>query len=211
MNYSELVTAVSDYVENAFATGDMNTFIRQAERRIYTDAQFANLRKSATGALVMGVAYLDAPSDFIAPHSFAVISASGAYAYLLDKEVEFIREAYPNPTTTGTPRHYAIFGPQTLSATALRFILGPTPSAAFNYELQYFYFPESIVTATTTWLGDNFDPVLLYGTLVEAYTFMKGEPDMLQLYESKYKEALAQAQKLAMGMQRVDSYRTGMK
>jgi len=211
MNYSELVTAVQDYVENQFSTADIDTFIQQAERRIYTEAQFANLRKSATGALSMGVAYLNAPADFVASHSFAVISATGAYSYLLDKEVEFIREAYPNPTTTGTPRFYALFGPQTGDAKELRFILGPTPSAALNYELLYFYYPESIVTATNTWLGDNFDPVLLYGCLVEAYTFMKGEPDMVQLYDGKYKEALAQAQKVAMGMQRTDTYRTGMK
>lgn len=211
MNYSELVTAVQDYLENEFSTTDMNTLIRQAERRIYTEAQFANLRKSATGALSMGVAYLNAPADFIAPHSFAVVAVGGAYSFLLDKDVEFIREAYPNPNTTGTPRYYAIFGPQTLDATELRFILGPTPSAALNYELQYFYFPESIVTATNTWLGDNFDPVLLYATLVEGYTFMKGEPDMIQLYDGKYKEALQQAQKLAIGMQRGDSYRDGLK
>lgn len=211
MNYSELVTAISDYTENSFATADMNTLIQQAERRIYTEAQFANLRKSATGALAMGVAHLNAPEDFVASHSFAVISGTGVYSYLLDKEVEFIREAYPNPTTTGAPRFYAIFGPQTGDAKELRFILGPTPSAGLTYELLYFYYPESIVTATNTWLGDNFDPVLLYGCLVEAYTFMKGEPDMIQLYDGKYKEALAQAQKIAMGMQRTDTYRTGMK
>jgi len=128
---------------------------------------------------------------------------------LLNKDVNFIRQAYPQPTDTGIPKYYALFGPRSDNAAELTFILGPTPDAAYNSELHYFFYPESIVTATNTWLGDNFDTVLLYGTLVEAYTFMKGEPDMLGLYDGKYKEALALAKRLGDGLERGDAYRDG--
>jgi hypothetical protein len=134
---------------------------------------------------------------------------TGTYEYLLNKDVNFIRQAYPTPNDTGTPKYYALFGPRSDNEAELSFILGPTPDAQYYVELHYYYYPESIVTASTTWLGDNFDTVLLYGTLVEAYTFMKGETDMMQLYDGKYKEALALAKRLGDGMERQDAYRSG--
>jgi hypothetical protein len=142
-----------------------------------------------------------------------VIDSSGNYEYLLNKDVNFIRQSYPNPTTdTGIPKYYALFGPAIVGSaitTELTFILGPTPNTNYTAELHFYYYPESITTAGTSWLGDNFDTVLLYGSLVEAYTFMKGEPDMLALYDGKYKEALAQAKRLGDGMERQDAYRSG--
>jgi hypothetical protein len=213
MNYTELVTAVSDYTENTFPTADMNVFIQQAEQRIYNTVQFPSLRKNVTGITTSGNKYVSCPSDFLSTYSLAVIDATGAYEYLLNKDVNFIRQAYPNPTDTATPKYYAIFGPTTVGTSTitdeLSFILGPTPDAAYNVELHYYYYPESIVTAGTTWLGDNFDSVLLYGTLVEAYTYMKGEADMALAYNTKYKEALALAQRLGDGLERSDAYRSG--
>ena len=212
MNYLELVAAVSAFSENTFPTAQMNTFIEQAEQRIYNSMQFPSIRKTTTLTLTASSQYLNCPDDFLSVYSLAVIDGTGVYAFLLNKDVNFIREAYPTVAATGTPRYYAIFGPQVSGVTPtipLRFILGPTPSAALSAELQYFYYPESIVTAATTWLGNNFDSVLLYGTLVEAYTYMKGEADVIALYDGKYKEALALAKRLADGMERQDSYRSG--
>ena len=210
MTYTELVTAVQDYVENQFAKADMDTFIRQTESRVYNSVQFPALRKNVTGTTTASSPYLSCPSDFLAPYSIAAITpVTGAYTYLLPKDVSFIREAFPSPTATGAPKFYAIFGPQSGDQKELTFILGPTPNAAYTMELHYYFYPESIVTAGNTWLGDNFDPVLLYGTLVEAYTFMKGEADMIQLYDGKYKEALALAKRLGDGMERGDAYRYG--
>ena len=204
------MTAVSDYTENSFATADMDTFIRSAEKRIYNSVQFPALRKNVTGTTTASSPYLSCPSDFLAPYSIAAITpVTGVYTYLLPKDVSFIREAFPSPTATGAPKFYAIFGPQSGDQKELTFILGPTPNAAYTMELHYYFYPESIVTAGNTWLGDNFDPVLLYGTLVEAYTFMKGEADMIQLYDGKYKEALALAKRLGDGMERGDAYRYG--
>jgi hypothetical protein len=217
MTYDELVTAVTDYTENAVPTTDMDTFIRQAEQRIYNTVQFPSLRKNVTGITTASNKYLSCPTDFLAPYSLAVIESTGAYEYLLNKDVNFIRQAYPVPTDTGTPRYYALFGPTTTTGGSpqitneLSFILGPTPDSAYSVELHYYYYPESIVDAATgqTWLGDNFDTVLLYGTLVEAYTYMKGEADMMALYDGKYKEALAMAKRLGDGMERQDAYRSG--
>ena len=210
MNYSALVTAVQDYTENTFATADMNTFIQQAEQRIYNSVQFPSLRKNVTGTTSAGNVYLACPSDFLSSYSMAVITpVTGTYEYLLNKDVNFIRQAYPAPTSTGTPKYYALFGPQSADPKELTFILGPTPDVAYAVELHYFYYPESITTAVNTWLGDNLDSVLLYGTLVEAYTFMKGEADMLGLYETKYKEALGLAKRLGDGLERSDAYRSG--
>jgi hypothetical protein len=209
MNYAALVTAVSDYTENTFPTADMNTFIKQAEQRIYNTVQFPSLRKNVTGVTSPTNKYLACPDDFLSSYSLAVINTDGSYSYLLNKDVNFIREAYPQPTDTATPKYYALFGPQSGNATELTFILGPTPDAVYTMELHYFFYPESIVTATTTWLGDNFDTVLLYGTLVEAYTYMKGEQDMMALYDSKYKEALGLAKRLGDGLERQDAYRSG--
>ena len=208
MNYAALVAAVSSYTENTFPTVDMNLFITQAETRIYNAVQLPNLRKTATTALTASTPYFNAPNDFLSVYSFAVVNADGSYTFLLDKDVSFIREAYPTPATTGTPKYYAIYGPQT-TVTELKFILGPTPSAALATDLQYFFYPESIVTASNTWLSDNYDPVLLYGTLVEAYTYMKGEQDMVLLYNTKFGEALVQLKRLGDGLERQDAYRNG--
>ena len=215
MNYNQLVTAISDYTENTFGVADMNTFITQAEQRIYNTVQFPSLRKNVTGTLTSANPYLSAPNDYLATYSLAVIDTDGAYEYLLNKDVNFIRQAYPNPTTdVGAPKYYGLFGP-TISGgeitNELSFIVGPTPSAAYSVELHYYYYPESITVAASgqTWLGDNFDTVLLYGSLVEAYTYMKGEADIIGLYDTKYKEALALAKRLGDGLERSDAYRSG--
>jgi hypothetical protein len=222
MNYVQLVASIEAYTENNFpdvtlADGSIETskeqvdrFIQQAEQRIYNTVQFPSLRKNVTGVVTQNNKYLGCPNDFLAPYSLAVIDATGAYEYLLNKDVNFIRQAYPNPTTdVGIPKYYALFGAQTNDPNELSFILGPTPNAMYGVELHYFYYPESIVAAGTSWLGDNFDSVLLYGSLVEAYTFMKGETDLLALYDGKYKEALGMAKRLGDGMERQDAYRSG--
>ena len=209
MNYAQLVVAVSDYTENTFPTVDMDTFIKQAEQRIYNTVQFPSLRKNVTGVTSPANKYLACPGDFLSTYSLAVINTDGSYEYLLNKDVNFIRQAYPQPTDTALPKYYALFGPQSSNEAELTFILGPTPNAVYTMELHYFYYPESIVTASTTWLGDNFDTVLLYGTLVEAYTYMKGEQDMMALYDGKYKEALSLAKRLGDGLERGDAYRDG--
>ena len=212
MNYAALVSAVSSYCENTFDTVDMNVFITEAEKRIYNTVQIAALRKNVTGTTTISNPYLSCPTDFLSSFSLAVIApVTGAYTYLLNKDVNFIRECYSVPATTGTPKYYALFGPRSDAQTELTFILGPTPDAAYVAELHYNSYPESITTAAsgTTWLGDNFDPVLLYGTLIEAYTFMKGESDLLKLYVAKYTEAMQQLKRLGDGMERQDSYRSG--
>ena len=212
MNYTALVTAISDYTENTFPTADMNTFIKQAEQRIYNTVQFPSLRKNMTGTITANNKYLSCPEDFLSPYSLAVITAAGAYEYLLNKDVNFIREAYPTPTDTATPKYYALFGPTVSGSTIsneLSIILGPTPDATYTVELHFYYDPESITTAVNTWLGDNFDTVLLYGSLVEAYTYMKGEADIVALYDGKYKEALGLAKRLGDGLERSDAYRSG--
>jgi len=212
MTYDELVVAVSNYCENVFSTVDMNTFIRQAEQRIYNVAQPANQRKNVTGSLTAGNKYLQCPVDFLSVYSLAIYpAAGGAYEYLLDKDVNFIRQAYPNPATTGKPKHYAIFGPRSDNEDELTLVLGPTPDAAYNAELHYYAYPESIVDAANgrTWLGDNFDSVLLYGTMNEALTYMKGDADMVKLYQERYVQAIALYKNLADGKQRGDAYRNG--
>jgi len=209
MNYSELTTAIQDYTENTFTSTELATFVEQAEQRIYNSIQFPSLRKNMTGTATINNKYLGCPNDFLAAHSLAVVDGDGAYEYLLNKDVNFIRQAYPTPTSTGIPKYYAIFGPQSGDAKELTFILGPTPDANYTAELHYYYYPESITTASQTWLGDNFDSVLLYGSLVEAYTFMKGEPDLLSAYNTKYNEALQLAKRLGDGLERQDSYRSG--
>ena len=311
MNYVELFSTIESYTENNFpditlsngstntSTEQINRFIEQAEQRIYNNVQFPSLRKNMTGNITAGNKYLKAPDDYLATYSLAVIDSSGNYEYLLNKDVNFIRQAYPNPTTdVGIPKYYALFGPSVQSSVItneLTFILGPTPNTGYTAELHFYYYPESIVQAIiasfgtlsggsgytnglyynvqltggsgtgayaditvsggtvisvvirnggclykvgntlsaaaaniggtgtgfsvpvsavtnvtgTSWLGDNFDTVLLYGSLVEAYTFMKGEPDMITLYNQKYVEALALAKRLGDGMERQDAYRSG--
>ena len=210
MTYAELVTLVSDYCENTFPTVNMDEFIRQAEQRVYNTVQIANLRKNVTGTLTSGSPYLSCPDDFLSPYSLAVFpTGGGEYTFLLNKDVNFMREAYPNPTSTGAPKYYAIFGPTSGDVNELALILGPTPDATYSAELHYYYYPESIVTAGATWLSENFDSVLLYGTMCEAITYMKGEADMVAMYNTRYMEAMMQLKNLGDGKQRTDSYRTG--
>jgi hypothetical protein len=219
MNYTQLTAAICDYTQNFDQdfVDNIPVFVQQAEQRIFNTVQFPSIRKNVTGTLTASNKYLSAPGDFLAVYSLAVIDATGAYEYLLNKDVNFIRQAYPTPTSTGIPKYYALFGPTTTNSAPpvitneLSFILGPTPAAAYSVELHYYYYPESISVAASgqTWLGDNFDSVLLYGSLVEAITFMKGEADMVQLYNTKYTEALALAKRLGDGMERQDAYRSG--
>ena len=223
MTYTELIAAIQSYTENTFPATylytnatvspqtQLNTFITQAEQRIYNSVQFPSLRRNVTGFTSASNKYLACPADFLAAYSMAVIDASGNYEYLLNKDVNFIRQAYPQPTDTAIPKYYALFGPSFANSDELSFILGPTPDASYNVELHYFFYPDSITVASDgrTWLGDNFDSVLLYGSLVEAVTFMKGEADMVALYDGKYKEALTLAKRLGDGMERQDAYRSG--
>jgi len=226
MNYSELFTQIQAYTENQFpetfvevttggsqtnvnAVTQINTFIMQAEERIYNTVQIPSLRKNVTGNCTASNKYLACPNDYLSTYSLAVINTDGTYEYLLNKDVNFIRQAYPDPTATGLPRYYALFGSRLNDPNELTFILGPSPDANYGAELHYFYYPESIVTAGTSWLGDNYSPVLLYGSLVEAYTYMKGEADMLAAYNAKYNEALAQLNRLGTGLERGDAYRDG--
>ena len=226
MNYSELFTQIQAYTENQFpetfvevttgggqtnvnAVTQINTFIMQAEERIYNTVQIPSLRKNVTGNCSSTSKYLACPNDYLSTYSLAVIKTDGTYEYLLNKDVNFIRQSYPDPTATGLPRYYALFGSRLNDPNELTFILGPSPDANYGAELHYFYYPESIVTAGTSWLGDNYSPVLLYGSLVEAYSYMKGESDMLQVYNSKYQEALQQLNRLGTGLERGDAYRDG--
>ena len=297
MNYTELSNAIQAYTENTEADfiAEIPVFVQQAEQRIYNTVQFPSIRKNVTGSMTTNNKYLQCPTDFLAVYSLAVIKADGTYEYLLNKDVNFIRQAYPLPTDTDTPKYYALFGPRSDNAAELTFILGPTPDASYSSELHYYFYPESIVQSPvatlgaitggsaytagtyfdvpltggsgsgalatitvaggavtavtitngglqygvanalsaaatniggtgsgfsvsvasvtnstgTSWLGDNFDTVLLYGSLVEAYTYMKGEQDMMALYNGKYQEALALAKRLGDGMERQDAYRSG--
>lgn len=221
MNYSQLVAAIESYTENQFpdtyladgstvsSADQINRLIQQAEQRIYNSVQFPSLRKNVTGSTSTGNVYLACPNDFLAVYSIAIILADGSYVYLLNKDVNMIRQAYPKPTSLGIPQYYALFGPQSSAVNELTFLLGPTPDSVYGIELHYFYYPESITTSVTSWLGDNFDSVLLYGSLVEAYTYMKGEADLITLYNTKYNEALALAKRLGDGLERSDSYRSG--
>jgi hypothetical protein len=212
MNYATLVETIQAYTENDFpdtagsggltSAEQVATFVGQAEQRLYNNVQLLELRKNVTGNATATNKYLSVPSDWLANFSLAVIDpTSGAYEYLLNKDVNFIREAFPYPATTGKPTHYAMFDQNS-------YILGPTPDASYDMELHYFYYPQSIVTAGTSWLGDNFSSVLLYGSLLEAYTFMKGEADVLAQYQKRYDEALAQLKELAEGKNRQDNFRT---
>jgi hypothetical protein len=222
MNYNELFAQIQSYTENQFppmilangssvsVTTQINTFIEQAERRIYNTVQIPSLRKNVTGACTANNKYLACPNDYLSSFSLAVIDGvTGEYEYLLNKDVNFIRQAYPSPIATGKPRYYALFGSRLNDPNELTFILGPTPDLSYSAELHYFYYPQSIVTAGTSWLGDNYSPVLLYGALVEAYTYMKGEADMLAVYNTKYNEAMQQLNRLGTGLERGDAYRDG--
>jgi hypothetical protein len=221
MNYAQLTSAIQSFTENTFPltetyTGDpvtsqqqIDTFIKQAEQRIYNTVQFAALRRNVTGQLLGGRRYLTCPDDFLSAFSLAVLLPSGDYEYLLDKDVNYIRQAYPSVGSQGVPRFYALYGPSYAGSKELSFIVGPTPNQNYAVELHYYFYPESITTANTTWLGDNFDSVLLYGALVEAAVFMKAEADQLATYEKQIKEALQLAKQLGDGKQRQDAYRSG--
>ncbi len=296
MNYVQLYQAVQDYAESSeqLFVENISTFVRQAEERVYNTVQIPALRKNVTGTLTSGNKYLSAPNDYLSTYSLAVIKADGSYQYLLNKDVNFIREAYPQPTDTGTPKYYGLFGPQYTATNELSFILGPTPDSSYNVEMHYFYYPISIVqgaitagtitpgsgyinnlysnvpitggsgagatanitvsgnvvtnvrfnnlgnfyvagdvvsastaylggtgsgfqftitavdnTLGTSWLGDNYDPCLLYGALREAVIFQKGEADMVALYEKQFQDALGQLNRLGTGLERQDAYRSG--
>tara|TARA_R100000322_G_C5359906_1_gene170707 strand:+ start:54 stop:686 length:633 start_codon:yes stop_codon:yes gene_type:complete len=203
MNYTELKQAIQDYTENAETTfvNNLDSFIKQAERRIYNEVQLPVLRKNSTGLTASGNTYLQLPDDFLASYSLAVIN-SGAYSYLINKDVNWIREAYNSTSTTGLPKYYSLFDDDTI-------LMAPVPDAAYSLELHYYYMPASIVTATTTWLGTNYEQVLLYGSLLEAYTFMKGDPDLLALYKERYADGMRQLKMLGDGKDRRDAYRSG--
>jgi hypothetical protein len=217
MNYQTLFQTIQAYCENDFpdtvvatttatttdflTKSQIDTFIQQAEQRVFNSVQIPDLRKNVTGNCTSGNKYLSVPTDWLANFSLSVIDGDGVQHFLLNKDVEYIREAFPNPTTGGMPTHYAIFDQNS-------YILGPTPDASYSMELHYFYYPTSIVTAGTTWLGNRFDSVLLYGSLLEAYTFMKGEQDVQNTYISRYNEALAMLKQLGEGKNRQDMYRT---
>jgi hypothetical protein len=204
MNYSELCTDIQDICENVFSATQLAMFVQQAEQKIYNTVQIPALRKNVLGATTVGGTYFTIPSDFLYCFSFAVIDASGEYYYVLNKDVNFIREAYPinNVASRGLPKYYANFDDS-------EFILGPTPDLVYNTELNYGYYPESIVTAGTTWLGDEFDSALLNGSLVEAIRFMKGEPDLINVYDKMYLQAITLLKALGDGKLRQDAYRSG--
>ena len=204
MTYSELVAQIQNYTENQFTTVVVNTFIQQAEQRIYNTVQLPALRKNVTGTLTTGNKYLATPSDWLSTFSLAVINADNEYLYLLNKDVNFIRQSFPDTDAAfyGEPEYYAVFDNNT-------FILGPTPDAAYSVELHYFYYPTSIVTAGTSWLGDNFSSALLYGSLLEAYTYMKGEQDVINQYQKRYDEAMILLKQLGDAKNRMDAYRDG--
>lgn len=202
MNYTELKVNIQDICENSFTDAQLAMFTEQAEQKIYNAVQLPDLRKNQTGNVTLGNEYLVYPTDLLYVYSLAVVDGSGNYVYLLDKDTNFIRAAYPNPTSTGLPQHYAFF-----DDTA--FIVGPTPDSAYAVELHYGYYPESIVTAGTTWLGDEFDSALLNGALMEAIRFLKGEADMVQLYTAMFNESLVLLKNLGEGKMRQDTYRSG--
>jgi hypothetical protein len=214
VNYAQLKTAVEDYTENSFSATDFATMTKLAEQKIYNTVQLPSLRKNVTGSMTSGNKYLQAPSDFLSVFSLAVILADGSYEYLLDKDVNFIRQAYPTPTSTGTPRYYAIFGPRSDNENELTFILGPTPSASLSVELHYYYYPVSIADSVlnpsgTSWLGDNFDSVLFNGVMVEAARYMKEEQDVVTMYEQQFAQSLILLKQLGDGKNRQDAYRNG--
>ena len=204
MTYAELVGAINSYSENSFDTTDINTFIQQAEQRIFNTVQLPDLRRNQVGNTTSGNKYLTTPSDWLSTYSLAVIDANNEYTYLLNKDVNFIRESFPDTDSAfyGKPEYYGIFDDNT-------FILGPTPDDNYTVELHYFYYPTSIVTTGTSWLGENFDTALFYGSLLEAATYLKAEPDVMANYTQRYTEALSMLKQLGDGKDRRDAYRSG--
>ena len=205
MNYSQLSTLIQDYCESTEQSfvANIPTFVQLAEERIYNSVQIPAIRKNVTGTMTINFQYFSLPSDWLSTFSLAVIDpTTGEYEYLLNKDVNFIRASYPPPNSYGKPQYYAIWNNSSM-------ILGPTPDLAYTAELHYYYYPPSIVTNSTSWLGDNFENVLLYGSLREAYTYLKGEADMMGYYDQKYQEAVAQLKRLGDGLDRQDAYRSG--
>jgi hypothetical protein len=205
VNYTQLTQLIQDYCESTEQSfvANIPTFVQLAEERIYNSVQIPAIRKNQIGTLTPANKYLTLPADWLATFSLAVINpTTNAQTFLLDKDVNFIRQSYPDPDDAGVPEYYAIFDKNTL-------ILGPTPDSNYQVEMHYYYYPESIVTANTSWVGDNFETVLLYGALREAYTYLKGEQDMMQYYEQKYQESIALLTRLGDGLNRRDSYRSG--
>ena len=202
MNYTELTTNIQDICETTFTADQLAMFTEQAEQLIYNSVQFPALRRNVTGALTAGNKYLGTPSDYLWNYSLAVVDGDGNYHFLINKDVNFIREAYPNASAQGLPKHYAYFDDNS-------YILGPTPDSAYTMELHYGYYPESIVTANNTWLGDEFDSALLNGALVQAIRFMKGEQDVVQMYEKLYLQSIGLLKNLGDGKLREDTYRSG--
>ena len=211
MTYTELVASIQNYAENSFdystTPSILNRFVEQAEQLIYNSVQLPSLRKNVTGITTTNIKYISCPIDFLATYSFAVIDGTGAYTYMLSKDVSYIREAYPSPTDTGMPIYYSLFGPRSDLPAELSFLVGPTPDAQYNLELHYYFYPESIVTSGTTWLGDNFDTALLNYCLMEAITYMKGEQDLVALYKSRAEAAMVLLKQLGDAKEKGDSFR----
>tara|TARA_Y100000033_G_C2745091_1_gene110593 strand:+ start:283 stop:924 length:642 start_codon:yes stop_codon:yes gene_type:complete len=205
MNYTELVAAIKSYTENDYTTTDVNTFIQNAEQRIFNTVQIPNLRKNVTGTMTSGNKFFSLPSDWLSTFSISVINSDNEHTFLLNKDVNFIRESFPDTDSPfyALPQYYAIYSDSTM-------LLGPTPDANYTAELHYYYYPQSIVTATNTWLGDNFDTALFYGALLEAAAFMKDEPDVVTQYTARYNEVIQLLQNLGEGKNRRDSYRSGL-
>jgi hypothetical protein len=205
VNYSQLSTLIQDYCESSEQSfvANIPTFVQLAEERIYNSVQIPAIRKNVTGTMTNTFPYFQLPSDWLSTFSLAVIDPiTGEYEYLLNKDVNYIRAAYPPPNSTGKPKYYAIWDDNTM-------ILGPTPDQAYTAELHYYYYPASIVNVGNTWLSDNFETVLLYGCIREGYTYLKGDPDLMQYYENKYQEALGLLKRLGDGLDRQDAYRSG--
>jgi hypothetical protein len=215
VTYTELTAAIINYTQNSESTfvANIPLFVKQAEERIYNSVQIPALRKNVTGTTSNNNRYLSCPNDFLSVFSISALDqATGEFEFLLNKDVNFIRAAYPNPQDTGFPKYYALYGPTVVDGiitTELSFIIGPTPSSGYSLELNYYYYPESITTSQTSWLGDSYDPVLLYGSLREAYLFMKGEQDIITYYEKMYQDAIGQLNRLGTGLERGDAYRDG--
>ena len=202
MNYTEITNAIKEYTDNTETTfvNNIPNFVRQTEERIYRSILIPELRKNVTTSLSTSNRFLAKPTDFLAVFSIAVVDGSSNYSFLLPKDVNFIREAYPATATSGLPVYYSLFDGD-------NFLIAPTPDSTYTVQLHYYYDPPSIVTSSTSWLGDNAEATLLYGTLVEAYTFMKGEADIISFYKTRYDEAMAGLQQLADGRNKRDSYR----
>ena len=204
MNYAQLTSLIQEYcqsTETSFVANIPN-FVQYAEERIYNTVQLPALRQNSTASTTSGNQYMALPSDWLATYSLAVVDGSGDYQFLLNKDVNFIRQSFPSASSTGLPQYYSVWDDTTM-------LLGPTPDAAYTLELHYYYYPPSIVNAGTSWVGDNFENVLLYGSLREAYTYLKGEADIIADYDKKYMEGMAQLKRLGDGLERQDAYRSG--